>query len=239
MGKFYWLNDSTVYLEILHVPPKSWLPHFDRKHSVCTIRQIERRLPRRSVWGAPIGPKDLRQLVHPCSFGFSQHFLQLSHYDLVHGLSLTVGLEMFDRAGNVPYPYLLIEVPQLFFDKLAAVVGDDHVREAKAAYDVTPDEGVNLPSGDVSQSLRFHPLGEIVHRHKYEFLLRSANRESYVTRSEPSLHHFHGLDILHTCVSWIRSPVPWSAKSILLGVFSLSSSSDRCAFHKYCCGPRS
>ena len=75
------------------------------------------------------------------------------------------------------YPHLLIEVLQLLVDKLTAVVGDDRVREAEAAYDVAPDEGVDLPSGDVSQGLYFDPLGEIVHCNKYEFLLCSAHRE--------------------------------------------------------------
>jgi len=84
---------------------------------------------------------------------------------------------MLDRAGNVSYPYLLIEVPQFFVDELTAVVGDDRVREAETAYDVAPDEGVDMPSGYVSQCLCFYPLREIVHCHKYEFLLRSAYRE--------------------------------------------------------------
>jgi len=77
----------------------------------------------------------------------------------------------------VPYSHLLIEVLQLLVDKLTAVVDDDRVEEAKTTYDVASDERVDLPSGDVSQSLCFDPLGEVVHCYEYEFLLRSANRE--------------------------------------------------------------
>ena len=51
------------------------------------------------------------------------------------------------------YPYLLIEVPQLFVDELSAVVGDDGVGQAKTADDVSPNEQVDLPSGDVGQGL--------------------------------------------------------------------------------------
>jgi len=101
------------------------------------------------VRGAPIGPKDLRKLVHPHSFGFYQPFLQLRHYDLVHGLSLAIGLGMLDRAGHGAYPHLLIKVLQLLVDKLTAVVGNDCVGKAKATDDVSPDEGMDLSSGDV------------------------------------------------------------------------------------------
>ena len=47
------------------------------------------------------------------------------------------------------YPHLLIKVLQLLVDKLTVVVGDDCVGKAEAADDVSPDEGMHLPSGDV------------------------------------------------------------------------------------------
>jgi len=40
----------------------------------------------------------------------------------------------------VAYPYLLIEIPQLFVDELLAVIGDDSMGQAKMADDVPPNE---------------------------------------------------------------------------------------------------
>ena len=75
------------------------------------------------------------------------------------------------------YPYLLIEVPQLFIDELSAVVGDDGMGQAKTADDVLPNERMDLPSGDVGQGLCFDPLGEVIHGDYYELFLRSADGE--------------------------------------------------------------
>jgi len=56
---------------------------------------------------------------------------------------------MLDRAGHVAYPHLLIKVLQLLVDKLAAVIGDNRVGKAEATNDISPDEGMDLPSGYV------------------------------------------------------------------------------------------
>ena len=47
------------------------------------------------------------------------------------------------------YPHLLIKVLQLLVDKLAAVIGDNRVGKAEATNDISPDEGMDLPSGYV------------------------------------------------------------------------------------------
>ena len=68
--------------------------------------------------------------------------------DLVGGLSLAVGLGVFDGACYVGDLQIVVEIGEALVYELATIVGYDCVGDAVAADDVFPNEALDLVGRD-------------------------------------------------------------------------------------------
>ena len=117
------------------------------------------------------------ELFHPSPLYLIQPLFQPTHYDFVHGLSLSISLRVGRSGILVNDPKLAAILPKVLTIKLETVVRDECVWSSEACNNVFQNEflGVHVP--DVGQRLSLHPLGEIISSDYYVSLIPCCFRE--------------------------------------------------------------
>ena len=86
-------------------------------------------------------------------------------------------------------PPFLAEVLELKANELRAVIGENLLWYAEAAYDILPDEVLNFAVRDLMKGLSFNPLGEVVSNREHVNPLARGQWE-FVDDVHPPFHEW-------------------------------------------------
>ena len=96
------------------------------------------------------------------------------------------------------------EVLELMTDELRAIVSDNLFRNTKVAYNILPDEVLDLTVTDLMEGLSLYPLGEIVDDHKHVHPL-AWGRWEFTDDVHPLRHERPGGDDGRELLRWKMS----------------------------------
>ncbi|GJV33545.1 hypothetical protein Tco_1393945 [Tanacetum coccineum] len=133
-----------------------------------------------------------------------------------------VGLRVCNRRVHLLDLPLLAPTLEWVIHQLCSVFSHDHSWKSKSAHNVLLDELLNFFTGDFSQRLRLHPLGEIVNLHNDELELVGALRKRLKDVETPLVKGPRGHDGRQTRLrkSWNRRVY---LARITLGIFTIEN----------------
>ena len=111
------------------------------------------------------------ELFHPSPLCLIQPFLQSVHYDLVHGLNLSISLGVGGSGVSVNDPKLATILSKVLAVELETVVRNECVWSSEAGDNVLLDEFLGIYVPNVGQRFNFHPFGEVVGSNYYVSLV--------------------------------------------------------------------
>ena len=111
------------------------------------------------------------ELFHPSPLCLIQPLFQSIHYDLVHGLGLSISLGVGGSGVSVSDPELAAILPEVLAIKLETVVRDECVWSSEAGNNVLPDEFLGIHVPNVGQRFSLHPFSEVIGSNDYVSLV--------------------------------------------------------------------
>ena len=111
------------------------------------------------------------ELFHPSPLCLIQPLFQSIHYDLVHGLGLSISLGVGGSGVSVSDPKLAAILPEVLAIKLETVVRDECVWSSEAGNNVLPDEFLGIHVPNVGQRFSLHPFSEVISSNDYVSLV--------------------------------------------------------------------
>ena len=104
---------------------------------------------------------------HPSPLCLIQPLFQSAHYDLVHGLGLSIFLGVGRSGIPVSDPKLAAILSEILAIKLETVVQDECVWSSEVCNNVFPNEFLGIHVPDVGQRFSLHPFGEVISSNYY------------------------------------------------------------------------
>ncbi|KAM1745596.1 hypothetical protein ACFX11_012326 [Malus domestica] len=121
-------------------------------------------------------PINILEFVWPFSLLVGEGFLEAVKDRLIRCFGLPIALRIPWRGHVLLDAILLEELCQIFAHKLGAVVGDDGLRDAKLANDVSPYKVFYVRLSRGCHELFFYPFGEVIGCHNHHASASSSGR---------------------------------------------------------------
>ena len=120
------------------------------------------------------------QLFHPFSLYVIKPFFELTHYNLIDSLALSI-LLWISRGGVPIRNAQVITIPfEGFAIKLKTIIRDENMRDSKLSDNIFPEKSLCIHVPDICQWFSFNSFGEIIHADQQpSFIPRCLRERSY------------------------------------------------------------